>query len=1083
MFSSFNMFRQTLAHIKLLSYVSPDPPRAERAMFDCITCSLKLCKRVLTRELLRTLVKCGVGTNDVENVCKSNVGGKKRDVSMIKFIMSRKLRDANIEEKRVRREYGKKSMEVNKVIPKGSDVDIRFRVTMRYETEKMWEKRKDKNRRKVCSLTKKYKPKEHMEEEIRNIFYRDTELENMERNGRSRSIGNINEPRLYGGVVVSADAVSILGKDPNFMILDQISKEEIEVEIEKGLAKARYELMDCDNGGIGEGEGTKEIHNNTLNYASLRATDIPTVARLYPPKPSTITKEKILDNVKNKLLETVSEYQRQYCDDKGRIKNRNVTEGEEKAIKDLKKRIVDKEIVVSTTDKSGRFTVDTPSNYEEAVMRHTVNDNEVERERVRQVENRVNQHMKQFNKMFNVGRDHEHERRVEMATRSTNTPAPPMYGLRKDHKVSEDATKGPPVRPVCGANQAPNSRLGNFLSRIVNDFADAAEMTTECRSSEEMRAEFERYNDTEPSARRDCAVISMDVKALYPSMEWKEIVTSVKELIESSDKEVENVDYWEIGKYLAVTMPREEIAREGLTNVIPDRIEETGREISVAYLCNNNNVDKWKKARKPGNKQKKKMVALAVAEGVKACMSHHVYCVGDKTFLQQDGGPIGLELTGAVSRSFMWRWDKLYLEKVKKAKINMMLYERYVDDSNQVAVVPPPGSKYNEERGKLVMDPQLRDHDVPADERLTRILLSIANSVMECVKMEADWPSRNSDKKMPILDMKVWTDDTGTLLYQHYEKDVSSKTVLNAKSAHSAACKRGVHTQEVVRRLLNSSHRLDWERDTAPVVTEYMKRMKVAGYGERYRKEVLKHALSIYDKKWEDNKNGIRPIFRPKTWKKEERKDAKEVKKRSWATKGGHIAPIFVPTTPGGTLLKMMRQVAEEEAKEGIRFKVMEVGGKTVKRTLQRSNPTATPGCEDEDCIACKDERGKGGNCRRNNVNYEIECQLCPEGSRPVYIGETSRNLYTRAKEHMGSENREGTGDNESCFVRNHMQQHHQGMESKFRAKVTKTNKDSFSRQIREGVLIRRSDREMLNSKSEWFQPPIFRVRSEIVRE
>ena len=155
------MFRQTLAHIKLLSYVSPDPPRAERAMFDCITCSLKLCKRVLTRELLRTLVKCGVGTNDVENVCKSNVGGKKRDVSMIKFIMSRKLRDANIEEKRVRREYGKKSMEVNKVIPKGSDVDIRFRVTMRYETEKMWEKRKDKNRRKVCSLTKKYKPKEH----------------------------------------------------------------------------------------------------------------------------------------------------------------------------------------------------------------------------------------------------------------------------------------------------------------------------------------------------------------------------------------------------------------------------------------------------------------------------------------------------------------------------------------------------------------------------------------------------------------------------------------------------------------------------------------------------------------------------------------------------------------------------------------------------------------------------------------------------------------------------------------------------------------------------------------------------------
>ena len=63
------------------------------------------------------------------------------------------------------------------------------------------------------------------------------------------------------------------------------------------------------------------------------------------------------------------------------------------------------------------------------------------------------------------------------------------------------------------------------------------------------------------------------------------------------------------------------------------------------------------------------------------------------------------------------------------------------------------------------------------------------------------------------------------------------------------------------------------------------------------------------------------------------------------------------------------------------------------------------------------------------------------------------------------------------------MEQCHPGRTSKYRAKVTKTNKDSMSRQIREGVLIRRSRREMLNSKSEWFQPPIYRIRSEVVRE
>ena len=100
-----------------------------------------------------------------------------------------------------------------------------------------------------------------------------------------------------------------------------------------------------------------------------------------------------------------------------------------------------------------------------------------------------------------------------------------------------------------------------------------------------------------------------------------------------------------------------------------------------------------------------------------------------------------------------------------------------------------------------------------------------------------------------------------------------------------------------------------------------------------------------------------------------------------------------------------------------------------------------------------------------------------------MYIGETSRNLYTRAKEHLGGEQREGTEDNESCFVRKHMEENHRGEESQFRAKVTKSNRDSMSRQVREGVMIRRSHREMMNSKSEWFQPPIYKIRSEVVRE
>merc|ERR1711860_158803 len=106
-------------------------------------------------------------------------------------------------------------------------------------------------------------------------------------------------------------------------------------------------------------------------------------------------------------------------------------------------------------------------------------------------------------------------------------------------------------------------------------------------------------------------------------------------------------------------MSEENIKNEGLEHVIPRRERERERKVTVAYLSQKKNEDEWIRARTtPGSRQKKRMIALVVAEGVRICMENHVYCVGDRIFQQQSGGPIGLELTGAVSRPFMAKWDR-----------------------------------------------------------------------------------------------------------------------------------------------------------------------------------------------------------------------------------------------------------------------------------------------------------------------------------------------------------------------------------------------------------------------------------------
>ena len=445
-----------------------------------------------------------------------------------------------------------------------------------------------------------------------------------------------------------------------------------------------------------------------------------------------------------------------------------------------------------------------------------------------------------------------------------------------------------------------------------------------------------------------------------------------------------------------------------------------------------------------------------------------------------EGGAIGLELTGAVSRPFMMEWDLEYLSMVKESGMVMRLYKRYVDDSNQVAEVPPVGVKYDCTLRRIVQcEEMLAMVNEEEDARLARVLREVANCVMEGIIMEADFPSKNGNERLAILDMEVWgCKREGIILHQHYEKAVSSREVMHAKSAHSSSCMRSVHTQEILRRMLNTSTDLEWEKYGAPVITDYMLRMRQAGNGEGMRKNALRHAANIYASMRKDDESGLRPMYREKNFQRIERKKQKSAKKHNWSTKGGYIAPIMVPSTPNGELAKALRGVVEQEQQGSLKFKIVETGGITIKSRVQKSNPYGTLGCDDRSCVPCKDGKGGGGDCRKTNVQYRMDCKLCPENNPTVYIGETSRNLFTRAGEHLQGYRAKRLGN----FITEHQRCAHNGATADFSAKVTNTFRDCMTRLVSEAVSIRRSEVEVLNSKSEWHQPALFSVRNEIVR-
>ena len=63
----------------------------------------------------------------------------------------------------------------------------------------------------------------------------------------------------------------------------------------------------------------------------------------------------------------------------------------------------------------------------------------------------------------------------------------------------------------------------------------------------------------------------MDVTALYPSLDQKESARMAKEAYLESEMEVEEVDWKAASLYLALTVSRQELVREGIAHLIARR--------------------------------------------------------------------------------------------------------------------------------------------------------------------------------------------------------------------------------------------------------------------------------------------------------------------------------------------------------------------------------------------------------------------------------------------------------------------------------------------------------------------------------
>ena len=689
--------------------------------------------------------------------------------------------------------------------------------------------------------------------------------------------------------------------------------------------------------------------------------------------------------------------------------------------------------------------------------------------------------------------------------------------LIKDHKTMKEGDRIDPTRLVCVAKGGVGARLSNLNSIILNKVADAIGAETECISTEDaLRSILETNRRIQERITCDkgyaekmkhLSILSLDVKAMYPSLKLGSVKCILKELIvkvqEEGKMRFDNVEWKEVGKYLAITMTKEERVSEGLESAIPERNVGNsfrGRKPGPAYWESDTverertdgkkeKIDKWKIAEEPSEEQKIRMVANMLIKSVEISISNHMYRFNGTMYKQEDGGPIGAELSQAIARLVMVWWDKQFLKLCNEIGIEVDLYTRYVDDSNLAVIPHQPGTRFIE--GSLQVMPQYVQQDMEkgTDKFTGELLREVANSVIPMLKFEEDVCSNHYDGRLPILDLKVWIEKSEKetkINHTFYRKPMATKFTLMENTAYPVSQLRAVFLEEILRRLRNCYPSMSKE-EKGVHLTEFAMCMKKSGFSEKYRKSVFEQAVKRYEKELNNHLEGIQDIYRSRDERKRQIKEkGGKTGKEDWFRKPRKENNEKVPTSilkipyTGGVLMKAIRETVDEcTPPKGTKIRIQEDTGIKLCHLLVRPDPFPKSSCGRSECRTISKRRGQNEGCFetcfQGHVNYTITCDACEDERKSgrsdvvrVYVGETARGCYERYKGHE-SQYKAKTG-----FMFKHAVEHHGGeMGLSFSVNRECVDRDPLRRVLRESVrineMMKRKKTELLNTREEYF--------------
>ena len=384
-------------------------------------------------------------------------------------------------------------------------------------------------------------------------------------------------------------------------------------------------------------------------------------------------------------------------------------------------------------------------------------------------------------------------------------------------------------------------------------------------------------------------IVGADVEGLYPALEDLEVANICYNAILRSKINFNNIDYRKASIYVAMNISGEETTVHPLGRVLPRRKHKTSSRSWV--------TGKMKNAENSWNipevewtdLEKRLMMAEMTRMGVIVMMNSHIFRWDGKLYLQRHGGPIGLRATCAVARVTMLFWDEKLACVLKRNHIDLDQGMRYMDDVRLVLDAIHEGWRWTEEGLYYSEGWKIEDEaslESPT-QRTGRILKDIMNYVMAFLNLTIEIGDDFEDKKLPTLDLKIWVQPSGRLVfYEHYEKPMKTNLALQKNSALSENVKVSSLSQEVVRVLLNCSE--DVDNKTRIGHLEFLStKLKTSGYNTPYIRKLMYNGIKCYEDKLcksrlDKNHKNYKPLHLSKEYNASKRRENKLLSKTDW---------------------------------------------------------------------------------------------------------------------------------------------------------------------------------------------------------